>query len=96
MAASHDTTPQAEAIQRRILMSRTGEERLRMATAMWDAAKRIVESSLRAQGITDPTELRVQTFRRIYAGDFDPDTLERITAWLRAGAQCGRAGGDAQ
>jgi hypothetical protein len=79
-----DTSPEAEAIQRRLLMSHSGEERLRMATAMWDAAKRIVESSLRARGVTDPVELKVQTFRRIYAGDFDPDTLDRIVAWLRS------------
>ncbi len=84
--AAHDTTPEAEAIQRRILMSRSGEERLRMSSAMWDAAKRLVESSLRAQGITDPVELRVQTFRRIYAGDFDSATLDRIGSWLRSTA----------
>jgi hypothetical protein len=83
---TRDTSFEAEAIQRGILMARSGEDRLRMATAMWDAAKRLVESSLRARGITDPIDLKVQTFRRIYAGDFDPDTLDRITEWLRSTA----------
>lgn len=79
-----DTTPDADAVYRRALQSFTPEQRLKMATQMWSTARRLVQSSLREQGITDPLELKVQTFLRIYASDFDQPTLNDIAARLRA------------
>jgi hypothetical protein len=82
--SAHDTSPDVEAAYRRAVMARSPEDRLRMATSMWGTGKRLVESSLRAQGVTDPLELKVQTFLRFYAPDFDEATLARMVARLRA------------
>ena len=83
-SSAHDTSLEADAVYRRAVMSRSPNDRLRMATSMWSAGKRLVESGLRAQGVTDPVELKVRTFLRIYATDFDRVTLDRIAARLRA------------
>jgi len=82
-----ETSPNAEAAYQRAVMARSAEDRLRMATSMWQTGKRLVESGLRAQGVTDEVELKVQTFRRMYATDFDRATLARIESWLREKSQ---------
>ena len=68
--------------QIRLLAALTPQARLRMMAEMWVDGKRLVEASLRAQGISDPMTLRVRTFRRIYALDFDAATMDRITERL--------------
>jgi hypothetical protein len=85
-SSSHDTSLEADAVYRRAVMSRSPDDRLRMATAMWGTGKRLVESGLRAIGVTDPVELKIQTFLRMYATDFDEATRARIVARLRARA----------
>ena len=80
---AQDTSPEAASVYHQALMSRYPEERLRMATRMWSTGRRLVESSLRAQGVTHPTALKVQTFLRFYSTDLDEATLARIVAWLR-------------
>jgi hypothetical protein len=79
-----DTSPAAEAAYQRAVMARSAEDRLRMAASMWNTGKRLVESGLRAQGVTDETDLKVRTFLRMYSTDFDSVTLARIASWLRA------------
>ncbi|MCX6546425.1 MAG: hypothetical protein NTV05_18705 [Acidobacteria bacterium] len=69
--------------QRRLLAALTPQARLKMTAAMWVDGKRLVEASLRAQGVSDPMTLRVRTFRRIYASDFDAATMDRIVEQLR-------------
>jgi hypothetical protein len=78
-----DTSPEAAAVYEQALMSRPAEERLRLATGMWATGRRLVESSLRAQGVTHPAALKVHTFLRFYARDLDEATLARVVAWLR-------------
>ena len=73
-----DTAPDAAAEQRRLLMARTPDERIAMMVAMWRDAVSIVESRLIANGVIEPSALRVGRFRQIYASDFDAPTLERI------------------
>ena len=73
-----DTTPEAAELHRRLLMSRSGPERLAMATGMFDSAKRLVESRLRECGITDPVELKIATFRRLYEADLDPLFVQAV------------------
>jgi len=75
---SRDTAPDADAEQRRILMARTPDERIAMMVAMWRDAVSIVESRLIAEGVVEPSALRVGRFRQVYASDFDAPTLERI------------------
>ena len=75
---SGDTAPDAAAEQRRLLMARTPDERIAMMVAMWRDAVSIVESRLVADGVVEPSALRVGGFLQIYASDFDAPTLERI------------------
>jgi len=59
-------------------------ERLRMATAMFDGAKRLIAASVRsAEPLITDTELRVRIFDRLYAGDFDEVTTARLRTSLR-------------
>jgi hypothetical protein len=59
-------------------MARTPDERIAMMAAMWRDAVAIVESRLIADGVAEPSALRVGRFRQIYALDFDAPTLDRI------------------
>ena len=79
-----DTTPDAAAEQRRLLMGRTPDERIAMMVAMWRDAVSIVESRLIADGVVEPSALRIALFRQIYASDFDAPTLDRIAGRLAA------------
>ena len=79
-----DTAPDAAAEQRRLLMARTPDERIAMMVAMWRDAVSVVESRLIAEGIVEPSALRVRLFRQIYASDFDAPTLDRIAGRLAA------------
>jgi hypothetical protein len=81
-----DTAPDAAAEQRRLLMARTPNERIAMMVAMWRDAVSVVESRLIADGVVEPSALRVRRFRQIYASDFDARTLDRISARLAAAA----------
>lgn len=80
-----DTPAAAEARYRELLGRRTGEERLRMACDMFDAARALVRASLTSnnQNLT-PAELRALVFQRIYTGDLDPAVLRRVVERLRA------------
>jgi hypothetical protein len=80
--AQPDLQQAVTAEQIRLLAALTPQARLRMMAAMWVDGKRLVEASLRAQGISDPLTLRIRTFRRIYASDFDAATMDRITERL--------------
>ena len=79
-----DTAPDAAAAQQRLLMARTPDERIAMMAAMWRDAVSVVESRLVADGVVEPTALRVGVFRQIYASDFDAPTLDRIAGRLTA------------
>ncbi len=60
-------------------------ERLRMSSAMFESAKRLIAASLRHSDPTmSPSELKVRIFDRLYGDDFDEPTRERIRAVLRA------------
>lgn len=76
-----DTSPEVGNRHRELLSARSGEERLRMAGEMFDAARRLVLSSLPMTG--DPVERRVQILRRFYGRHIDPGSLEKIIAAVR-------------
>lgn len=65
-----------------MLLARSGEERLRMATSMFDTVRAIMRARLRAAGCPE-SELRVAMFLQTYGGDFDDATRQTICAWLR-------------
>ncbi len=83
-----DTPPDVDAAFTAMFATRTPSERVRMMSEMFDTARRILVSNIRAlqPDITD-TELRVQIFQRTYGDDFTADARDRIvTAIRQAGA----------
>lgn len=66
-----------------MIAERSPEERLRMASDMFDAARALATAGLKAQnpGITEE-ELRGQLFLRFYGTDFDDGELRRIASHL--------------
>ena len=78
-----DTDPQIEQRYRKMLMSLSGEERLRMGCSMFDTAVEIAKNALMNEhpGIT-PQELKVGLFRRLYGNDFSEDEQAKIITSL--------------
>ena len=77
----NDTPAAVQDLYRTLLMRRSGAERLIMGCAMFDTSRAFVRASLQAESHTDDA-IRVGLFMRTYAGDFNPDRVERIAAWL--------------
>ena len=77
----HDTPEAVQNFYRTLLMRRSGSERLRMGCAMFDTARAFARASLQEHAPHDAA-LRVALFVRTYGGDFDAETVERISAWL--------------
>ena len=77
----NDTPEVVQNFYRTLLMRRSGSERLQMGCAMFDTARAFAQASLRGRSHND-NALRVHLFVRTYGGDFDTETVERISAWL--------------
>jgi len=79
----NDTDEQTAAIYHRLIMSKSGSERLLMGFSMLATARALAEASIRAEHpeIT-PTELKVELFRRFYSQEFDEEQQQRIIAHL--------------
>jgi hypothetical protein len=78
-----DTPPAIQERYRRMLMQRSGVERLQMACAMFDAARILVRAGLGDVTQTNHTpEVNAKLFVRTYGGDFDAPTTARIVAHL--------------
>lgn len=89
----NDTPLHVEAAFLAMFATRTPSERVRMMSDMFDAARRILVSNIRA---THPeitgVELRVQIFLRTYAADFTAEQRDHIVAQIRqSGSSAGRA-----
>ncbi len=67
----NDTHPDIAVRFRDLMMSKTGQQRLRMGCSMYDTAKKIVCSSIynSRPGITD-AEMKKEIFLRFYGQDF--------------------------
>jgi hypothetical protein len=76
----NDTTPEMEKLHRELLMQRSGQERMRMASSMFDTARALALASF---GNISEEEKRVQLFLRFYGDDVDPKMKARIVAELR-------------
>ena len=82
--AAFDTTPDvAERIRQR-LMARTGSDRVRMATRMFQTAMTLVASRVRASGITDETDARLAVLAQLYGDDLTPSQYHAVRARLDA------------
>jgi hypothetical protein len=77
----NDTQEAVQDFYRTLLMCRSGADRVRMGCAMFDTTRTFARANLRVTSATDD-ELRVHFFVRTYAGDFDPETVARISTWL--------------
>ena len=79
-----DTTPDVDAAFLALFAARTATERLKMTCAMFDTAKALMASGIRAEhpDISE-ADLRRRMFERLYFGDFDAETQARFLADLR-------------
>lgn len=72
-----DTSPEIENLYHELLMSKSGCERLKMASDMFDSARTLVRSSLKSQNLSSK-QLEWEVFLRIYGKDFDENTLLKV------------------
>lgn len=71
-----DTTTEAEKIQSELFDKMTGEERMKIASDMFDTARTLVLASL-DKNLND-TEKRKALFLRFYGNDFSINEKEKI------------------
>lgn len=75
----NDTSPQMEQEYRRMLMGRSGEERLKMGCSMYSTARTLVQASVLSKTPhLSPAAMRRALFLRIYGTDFDRETRKKI------------------
>lgn len=86
-----DTPEVVQNFYQTLLMRRSGSERLRMGCAMFDTARAFARASLRGRAGNDAA-WRVHLFVRTYGGDFDAETVERISVWLSTPHRVGQEG----
>ena len=79
-----DTTEQAADRFRQLLMQRSAEERLRMASDMFDTARALIVAGLPRDVAANPSERRIAVFLRMYGRDLEPGFLARIVGELRS------------
>ena len=78
-----DTPPDVDAWYRRMLLERSGEDRLRMGFSMYATARALVVASILAkEPEASPERIREAIFLRFYGRDFDRATRERIVSAL--------------
>ena len=74
-----DTSEEIKRRYKEMLMSKTPLERLRMASRMYDSAKKLaIAGILKERPHLDTSQLRGQLFLRMYGSDFSPAEIERI------------------
>lgn len=78
----NDTDPKIEELHIKMLMKKTGEERIKMGFSMFQFAVALVISSLRNMGIS-PDKMNKEIFRRIYGDDFNEQELINILNKIR-------------
>jgi len=65
----NDTTPEIAALVREMLLARSGADRVRMGSSMFDAARQIVLASL-PEGLTE-IEIKRRLCERFYGDEVD-------------------------
>lgn len=79
---SRDTSTEAQARYRDMLMALTPEQRLIMCTRMWADARALVIAGLADEPNPEGHSLRARIFLRMYGRDFEPAERARIVAWF--------------
>jgi hypothetical protein len=77
---SSDTSPDMRERYRSMIMARSPEQRLIMATQMFGTAKALVIAGLADEANPDGLSPRACLFLRLYGRDFDPQERGRIVA----------------
>ena len=79
-----ETPPDVDAACTAMFATRTPSQRVRMMSEMFDTARRLLVSGIRAEqpAISD-TELKVEVFLRTYRDDYTAADRDRIVAYLR-------------
>jgi hypothetical protein len=77
-----DTTPDIRKRYRDMIMALSPEQRLIMATWMFDAAGALVVAGLENEANPDGLSPRACMFLRLYSRDFDPQERNRIVTAL--------------
>jgi hypothetical protein len=79
----NDTHPEMAVRFRKLMMSKTGQERLLMGCSMYDTAKEIVRSSIYSNhpGITE-ADMRKEIFLRFYGKEFSRAEKEKLISVL--------------
>ena len=80
----NDTDPGIEARIRIMIQQKSGSERFLMGCSMYETARSLVLSSIRAQhpNITS-NQLKYEMFLRFYMEEFDSERLEKIKNYFR-------------
>lgn len=79
-----DTSNSVERKFRKMLLERSGEERLKMGCSMHAASRALVKVSVSEK---DPIALKQAMFLRFYGDDFEPKERKRILLALRKAAK---------
>lgn len=65
---------------RQRLLARSGSDRVSMATRMFQTAKALVVSRVRASGVTDETDARLAVLAQLYGDDLTPAQFDAVRA----------------
>ena len=80
----NDTPAAFEDRFRKMLLKRSGEERLKMGCSMHATARALVKASVSEK---DPVAVNRALFLRFYGNDFEPKQRKRILVALRKAAE---------
>ena len=80
----HDTPAAFEDRFRKMLLKRSGEERLKMGCSMHATARALVKASIPEK---DPIAVNRALFLRFYGDDFEPKQRKKILLALREAAE---------
>lgn len=79
----NDTSPEVASLFNKLMMNKTGQERLKMGFSMFDMArKQVLASILKQNPNADPREIRRELFLRFYGQDFTPEECEKILSQI--------------
>lgn len=76
----NDTSPKMERLVKERYRQMTPDQRMRIASSMFETARKIVESSLPAN--LTRSERRLAFARRLYAGELPEAALQAFADWL--------------
>ena len=68
-----DTSEKMEILHRKMIMARSGEERIAMCLSMFGMTKEIIKSTIK-----NKNHWREELFLRLYSNDFDDKTKSKI------------------